>query len=112
MLFRKKFKTILYKIGQLTMIYNVIGNNKMPMNHDTIILVNDIGRIEEVLEGIQYQDMYQELTSYDLYSKQDSRDDNNSHQSNNICRYKDTSEIEEDVRKPNYDIDIDDGKLF
>ena len=41
------------------MTYNVIGNNNTPMDRDTITIVNEIGRMKVILEGIQCQDMHQ-----------------------------------------------------
>ena len=52
--------------------------------------------------------MYQESIFYDLYSNQDDCDEDNSYTFQSNCKYKDKSELEEDVKIPDNDTDIDD----
>lgn len=104
-------RQILYKIGKLTMIYDVIRNNKTPMDQGTITIINEIGRMEEMLERIQCQDIHPESIFYELYFNHDDYDDNNSYKSDNDCKCEDTAELKDDVKKPDHYTDINDDEL-
>ena len=81
------------------------------MVRDNITILNEIGRMVEILEGIQFQDMYQESIFCDLYSNGDGRGEDNSYTFANAYQYKDTSKLERDLKIPVNAMDINDVKL-
>ena len=79
------------------------------MPKDVVKVVNEMGKQEEMPDGIQFHDIHHKSTLSDLYADKDGHEDNNSCTSNKD--QKDRKNPETDLKNLVADVGIEDDKV-